>query len=330
MKTISAHYKNLLARPVAWIVHFNDVFSDQEIDFDAVLTTTFRNLWNFSDLHFPIWKNPRVAEYGVNLVNQLLGEQKRIISHIKNTHQDAVTLESTNNATICIVNNAPRDSQTTKDWKNGNDFHLAITDNWLEIYAVPLERLQALETRSKILALYRIPNEKLQGTDGSKEQFRSSIIAITRYFPEILEPIFEYENQDALLQAKKNHTHPQVIPEQKKLAEFAFADKFGNVRISVKNLSDFRNKLANKSIGDLVSIYIGDAKPLTVHYVKSLADIPSGKLGIYENIADDNNCESGYREIVKKSEDCNNDTETALYILTERNGSLSSEEIEIE
>lgn len=329
MKTISKQYLNFLNRPTCAIVHFNDVFTNNNIDFDAELTAIIRNLGNFSDLTFPIGKNEKLADYGINLLDDLIEEQKRILGIIKKNGK-IVKNNFSEKTVIAIINKAPRDSRTTFCGKNGEDFHLAITKNGLEVYTVPLARLQALETRNKIVALYRIPNEKLKVTDGFREQFRSSIIATSRYFPEILNTIFEYSNQAELIKAKLLGQHPCIIPEQKRLAEFAFADKFGNVRISVKNNKQFRKTFAKARYGDSLKIKIGKCKLVEAIYTSSLKEIPDGKLGIYQNIPDGKTDGASYWEIVKKSEDCNNEKESALTILEEINPNLSNEEISID
>ena len=329
MTNILKLYGDLLERPISGIVHFNDVFAESPIDPDAELTAITRNLGNFSDLRFPIGKNPKLADYGVSLLNDLIKEQKRIIDHIRKKTGRKINQDFSDKAVLSIINKADRNSKTTANGKNGEDFHLAITNNGLEVYVVPLARLQALETRNKILALYRIPNEKLSVTDGNREQFRSSIIATTRYFPEILEPVFQYKNEKELLQAKESGNHPNVIPEQEHLAEFSFSDKFGNIRVSVRNNFQFKESFKNLKIKDIVGIKTGNSNPIKAVYVTCLKEIPNGEIGIYQNIADDKTEKAGYWEIVKKSEDCNNEKETATTILEKENPNFRNEPISI-
>ncbi|MBU1445700.1 hypothetical protein KKD70_00355 [Patescibacteria group bacterium] len=329
MSTILKQYKDLLDRQVSGIVHFNDVFAENPVDIDSELTAIIRNLGNFSDLRFPIGNNPKLADYGVNLLNDLIEEQRRILKIVQDMSGKNIDHHFSNKAVLAIVNKADRNSKTTAEGKNGEDFHLAITDNGLEIYAVPLARLQALETRNKILALYRIPNEKLVVTDGRHEQFRSSIIATTRHFPNILEPVFEYFTKEDLIRAKENGTHPNVIPEQKYLAEFAFSDKFGNVRVSVRNNKEFKKYFDSYKIGDVVKIKVNGSEPVNAFYVTSLKEIPVGEVGIYQNIADVATEGAGYWEIVKKSEDCNHEKETATAILEHINPNFRDEDISI-
>jgi hypothetical protein len=322
MKTIKIlpKYEKYLTRLVRGTVHFNDVFSEREIDFDAELTVIFRNLGNFSDLTFPIGKNPKLADYGAVLLDELLGEEKRIIKKIKEVSGRVIGEGLPDKAVLSVINCAPRNSKTTGNGKNGKDFHLAITENGVEIYAVPIERLSALETRNKILALFRILNEAHPLFDGKREQFRSSIITTTRYCPEILEPVFQYENRNELIAAKKSGKHPRVIPEQKNLAEIAYIDKFGNIRLSVKDNDEFFAGFAGKGIGGRVKVKIGESKNIIAHYVNSLSEIPEGELGIYRNVADgDDDGSAGYWELAKKSKDPNNEKQPASEILREAN-----------
>jgi len=329
MTTILKQYADLLNRDACGIIHFNDVFSNTSVDIDAELTARIRNLGNIgSDLTFPIGKQPRIADYSINLLNDLIEEQKRIISSIREKTGRIVGFDFSKKTFLSIINKADRNENTTHQGKNGEDFHLAITNHGLEIYVVPLARLQALETRNKILALYRIPNEKLPLTDGTKEQFRSSIIATTRYFPDILKPVFQYENVEELLKAKEENRHPNIIPTQEKLAEFAFADKFGNVRVSVKNNDKFKELLRKYNFNDKVKIRVGNYF-IEAYYVTSLKEIPLNKIGIYQNVADEY-AKVGYWEIVKKSQDCNNDQKSAFNILKRLNPNFEQEEIIIE
>lgn len=328
MSNILKKYEDIINRPVAGIIHFSDVFTNRNIDIDAKLTVIARNLGNFSDMMFPVAKNLKIAEYGLNLVDDLIEEQRRIIKKIEEYSGKIIKNDFTQKSVIAIANSAPRNSKTTKNNKNGEDFHLAITSNGLEIFTVPLSNLQALESRNKILALYKIPNEKLVTTDGNHEQFRSSIIATMRYFPNLFEIIFEYENVEELLYAKEKGIHPDVIEIQKKLCEFAFVDKFGNVRISIKDNKKFVENFKEAKFGDLLNIKIGDSIVKKIIYKKSLKELNSNELGIYKNVADVNeDTDACYWEIVKKSEDCNNEKESAFIFLKKMNPNFKNEEI---
>lgn len=328
--TINEKYLELLSRPSRTIVHFNDVFFEHQVDFDAELTVMFRNLAKFSSLKFPIGKNPKDADYGVVLLDDLLDEEHRIIEKIRDSGTaSAIKIFEgrEKKQVLCIVNTAPRNNETTENGRNGEDFHLAITANGLEIYAVPLARLQGLETRNRILALYRIPNENFISTDGIREQFRSSIVSTSRYFPDTLVPVFQYDTVEELMEAKESGSHPQVIDVQESSAELAFIDKFGNVRISVKDCKAFTKSISNVAYGEKISLQIGDSKELKVNYVTCLKDIPTGEIGLYQNVADKTYeySDAGYFEIVKKSADPNNEKEPASFILNDLNSNFSSE-----
>jgi|GEM_PF-2469162 len=331
---VSDKYLELLKRTPRGTVQFNDVFFEREVDFDAELTVILRNLGQFSNLLFPIGKNPLFGNYGAVLLDDLLAEERKILKRIKQNCSPDVYRpieERLEKAIITIINCAPRSALTTRNGMNGEDFHLAITDRGLEIYCVPVERLEALETRNRILALYRIPNESLRATDGSLEQFRSSIIATTRYFPETLEVIYQYENAEQLMKAKKQGEHPNAIPTQSKSAQLAFVDKFGNVRISVLDNEEFMQKCNNPSFGDKLQIKIGDSQSVVAYYVQALKDIPTGELGIYQNISDKltNGSHATYWEIVRKSEDPNNEPYPAAKALEALNPNYMEEEFSV-
>lgn len=327
---IKTNYLELLSRPSRTIIHFNDVFFEHEVDFDAELTVMFRNLAKFSSLKFPIGKNPKNADYGVVLLDDLLEEEHRIIEKIKDSGSASaaeIFKERELKQVLCIVNTAPRNDATTENGRNGEDFHLAITANGLEIYAVPLERLQGLETRNRILALYRIPNETLISTDGYREQFRSSIISTSRYFPDTLVPVFEYESVDELIKAKQDGLHPNVIATQDRPAELAFIDKFGNVRISVTDCKEFLSAINGVQFGEKITLQIGDSDEIKVNYVTCLKDIPTGEIGLYQNVADKTYeySNAGYFEVVKKSADPNREKEPASVVLKNLNPDFTSE-----
>ena len=317
---MKSYFRDLLNRPVRSIIHFNDVFGHPYGDFDAQLTTTFRNLGVLSDMHIATGGNIRIADYGVNLVNDLVAEENRIRKHFR--------LKIPQGAIQVIANFAPRNTETTQGGKNGRDFHLAITVEGVEIIAVPLEHLQALEMRNQILALYRIPNQALTVTDGDKEQFRSSIIGTTRYCPQILEPIFEYDTEIDMVLAKQKGLHPPYIPEQDRLAQVAFVDAFGNVRLSVWDNHEFMRNLPSQ-YGSQVTLRVND-QSCQAKYVTSLKNIPTGELGIYQNVADHTSSSACYWELVKKSPDCNHEPRSAAQILTEMTSHIWEAEISLD
>ena len=336
----------LLTRSTRTIVHFNDVFTERYVDFDATLTTSYRNTCPpEKNWYFPIGKNPKSSDYGVVLLNDLEEEQLRIIhiaeklSKNNNTpiHPDIIKrIESMKKAPIAIINIAPRNKETTIGGKNGKDFFLAITNNHVEIYTTSLERLRDLETRCAIIALYVIPNEKHPFFDGKHEQFRSSVITNARISPDFLEPLFEYNNQEELIQARIQKKHPSLIPTQETLGEFAFADKFGNVRVTVKNVKLFQKYLEDNTEDKMVGIQVGDSEIITAHNVNSLSEIPDGELGIYQNIADPDGINlplhediphGAYFEIVHKSFNPNKEQFPAITVLKSLNKNFKNDPI---
>ncbi len=313
---ILPQFQQLLKRRNSAIIHFNDVFTDREIDFDAELTVTMRNLGQLSDRHFPIGQNPRLADYGANLMHDLLLEKQRLLALTKTEH-------SSEQSIICLINCAPRNLETTQNGQNGQDFHLAITTAGLEIYAVPLTLLSTLEARHQILALYRIPTANHPFFDGEHEQFRSSIIATTRFAPEILDPIFQYPNQNSLIEAKISGKHPQLIPLPTK-PQIAYRDKFGNVRLAVPDLVQFTQQLQPTHLHQQVKLcFANSPAELRAFYVNSLKEIPQDQLGLYSNVADPSPQANsqvlpqfGYLEIAKKSATPNQELHSAAAQLT--------------
>ncbi len=329
MSIISPKNERLLNRDRRAIIHFSDVFDDTGEDFDAQLTAIIRNLGNLSDKTYGIGSNVKRADYGVNLVSDLIEEEKRLIAEIQKRKGKPVHQDLIDKAVLAIANCAPRNGKTTANGKNGNDFHLAITNSEVEIYAVPLVSLKTLETRNQILSLFKIPTKNIPYIEALLEQFRSSVITLIRNYPELLEPVFEYDSEEEVNDAKNLNEHPEVIPGPKNNAEFAYNDHFGNVRIFVKDNEKFRDPFINRRFGDTVFISVGNSKKVEAIYARALSDIPAGKLGIYQNPADTEKFGSGYWEIAKKSDDPNNEISPAVKILEKLNPNFQNEEIKV-
>lgn len=310
---MKSQYKDVLGRKAEAIIHFSDVFSGGEEDFDAELTVIFRNLGILTDKMYFVGANASLAGYGAVLLNDLSRERFQLLSFIG---EERRAVEST---VFSILNSLPREGIDKEVFPNGMDFHMAITSGGVCFFACPIGTLSALETRNEILALYKIPNENIPFTDGTKEQFRSSIVASSRFRPDVMETIYEYDTIEEKSEAKKNGTHPQVIPEQSTEIEFAYADRFGNVRLSVRNGDVLRERLA-PYFSKEVSIRIGEGEFLTALYVNSLAEIPVGSIGLYENVADGKfpHRRAGYWELVKKSDHCLFDKEMAIDLIRKR------------
>src|ERR1019366_9061938 len=184
---------------------------------------------------------PWIAESGLVTFDDLVQErnEKAESNHTNptNHHRDPVReiFEYNNLAPVALANCAPRSKEHTANGSNGTDFYLAVTHTGLEVYTTPLHFLQGLDSRDRIRALYRIPNEDNPEFDGEKQQFRSARVERDRQHPHILEPVFQYRDRDALVRAKIEGSYPQVIPKDTRPGHIAFIDKFGNIRIDLNN-----------------------------------------------------------------------------------------------
>lgn len=318
-------YKDILTQEAQAIIHFSDVFSSPEVDFDAELTAIIRNFGVLSDKTYFVGGNAKLAGYGSVLLNDLICERKRVSEKID-------LFDSYSKTTLfSILNSLPREGYESKDFPNGRDFLVAITQSGVCFFATPPTTLSALEIRNEIVALYRIANKNIPFTDGLKEQFRSSIIALSRFLPDCMETIYEYENREALLEAKRQGNHITPIPTQEQEIEFAFADRFGNVRLSVRDGEALRNHLKEKK-GKEVTLRINEKETLPVVYVDALSHVPIGSLGLYENIADalESHRKASYWELVKRSDHCLDDY-MALDIIKDKSGrDVWNTKIEIE
>jgi len=310
-------YKEIVTQDAYAIIHFSDVFSPPIRDFDAELTTIIRNFGVLSDQTYYVGGSARLAGYGALLLHDLVEERKKISKEVDLADPYMAT------TLFGVLNVSPREGYDIETAPNGRDFHVAVTSAGVCFFSVPLETLSALETRNEILALYRIPNEHLPFTDGSREQFRSSIVALSRFQSEVFETVYEYKNVDEVIQAKKKGNHPGIIREQEREIEYAFADRFGNIRLSILENDAFRKKLQD-SKGKQVRITIDQSGYVDALYVDSLSDIPLGALGLYENVADPEKeyRRAGYWELVKRSDHCLDDEEMALDILEGRSDDL--------
>ncbi|NCU41215.1 MAG: hypothetical protein EOM19_00650 [Candidatus Moranbacteria bacterium] len=308
-------YKDILAQEAQALIHFSDVFSAPEVDFDAELTTIIRNFGVLSDKTYFVGGNAKLAGYGSVLLNDLICERKRISEKIDLFDPYSKT------TLFSILNSLPREGYEGKDFPNGRDFLVAITQSGVCFFATPPTTLSALETRNEIVALYRVENKNIPFTDGLKEQFRSSIIALSRFLPDSMETLYEYENREALLETKRQGNHITPIPTQEQEIELAFADRFGNVRLSVRDGESLRSRL-EEGKGKEVTLRINEKETLSAFYGEALSHIPIGSLGLYENVADSlgsYNRRATYWEFIKRSDHCLDDY-MALDILKEKSG----------
>jgi hypothetical protein len=76
-----------------------------------------------------------------------------------------------------------------------------------------------------------------------------------------------------------------LIPDLTLNGRLAYADKFGNVRLEVRDIATVLPVLVP---GTQAELAVGDTgKTIPVHIVRRLTEIPEGECGIYYNPADD-------------------------------------------
>lgn len=201
-----------------------------------------------------------------------------------------------------VVNSAAR-NKGPSNCTNGEDFFLGLTHNGIEIYCTPVELLRF--GRRDIVSLFRIPNAGHPLFDGQKEQFRSSLITLSRHFPEHLELVYRYNSRRELV-AAIDSGYETTIPDQYHPLQVAFCDRYGNVRARAKRIGAVRQQIErHASAGGLIGL-VPDGRPTTdaiaAHVVSCLDDIPPNAIGVYENVADGkpSDEEPGYIEIVQK------------------------------
>lgn len=291
-------------------IQFSDVFGDLPVsarkpgipDFDAVLTAQVRNTGRFSDAYFPIGDWPALGDYAAVLIEQLRADQLSSHQNINaKTHPDEAALAaSLGAAVVAIVNCAPRRADHHQEGENGDAFFVGLTAGGAEVFA-QLPYLRGLHARGQLRELYMIPNDS--GVWAPGEQFRSSCVTQARRSPEILEPVGLDESCP--------------IPALELDGRVAYADKFGNIRLEVKNIQALQDVLSpdNKVVLDID----GMAQLTDVLAVKQLTDIPEGKLGIYRNPADNHGDEGvAYLELVRRVSNPNNSASHAYASLVQQ------------
>lgn len=350
MERLDPQIAGLLERESGLQVHFSDVFRElatpeedaywRKIDYDSELTVLTRSVGFASHLEkIPIGLFPWIAEAGLVTFDDLVQErnEKAELNYERptNHHKDVLReiSEYQELAPIALANCAPRSKEHTANGSNGTDFYLAVTHTGLEVYTTPLHFLEGLDSRDRIRALYRIPTVGNPEFDGEKQQFRSARVERDRQHPHFLEPVFQYRNRDEVVRAKIDGSYPQIIPEDTRPGHIAFVDKFGNIRLDLKNARD----LATRDIGSLVTYEI-TYQPIHGQRVEQeivarvAADMPEasrnshGKFNTYINVSDgDNKYASshlagpnngvGYAELIIPVDDPNRSRETAAFAL---------------
>ena len=291
--------RRALWRPTTALHVFSDVASQWRDgngipkDFDADLTTWYRHL-NFKGLRTAdgIGDDLDVGAYCVELIACLVdGARDEVIKAFQNQgidvnpktlavarsrlrqirekiHPDIENArKALQSGAVRVIANVAKRSDETQE-TNGPDFHLALLDNGVEVYATPLEILEFV--RGRIQALFRIPTRGHPAFRGDREQFRSSIIARSCEFPEHLVRVGD---------------PTEVIPEQKEPLQLAYVDKFGNLRLRcTKAAQDYlREKVQGRAT---CIVKVGDVTLSDVRLVSCLNDLNENKWGLYCNSAE--------------------------------------------
>lgn len=304
-----------LFRPTGALIAFSDTFTnpndvirhlpkdpeqaistDSQRDFDSELTTQFRHL-RPRDGEYGIGDNPNnhlLAAYGVELVTNLTdGLQAEINKAIRRAQEIGRPIHPNileaqqfiqQRAIRVIANAAPR-YDGNKD-KNGSHFYLAILDNGVEIYATPLDALQYV--RDRVVSLFEIPNANNPLFHGTREQFRSSVIARL------------CEEPEHLVRADQS-----AIPDQEHELQLAWADRYGNTRLRAKNGAQIQTRIGEVKDGKgQVGIKFPnlDLPGAQAKLNDCLDAVQGGELGLYGNVADGETSgdKAGYWELVFK------------------------------
>lgn len=327
---ISAQTRALLWRPTQGQVIFSDTIAEaagdvpnwwQLTDFDSSLTHAFENPTIPTQTEIPIGLRPWFADYGLVLVDDLLRSRNDRVSGLHlhgNLHPDIKEeILQSGRAVIAVANRAPRDEASTEHGANGKDFHVAVTDSGLEIYTTPLDFLDGLERRHRITGLYRAPNKNHPAFDGEHEQFRSARIRNTRKNADHLEPVFEYPDRAAVIAAKQNGTHPNVIPMDNREGRISFVCRFGIVKVELIDTSKF-SALKEGDSAEIVINNMGESYRFDVTKSSDLARSPLKELAIYSNCSDqhDPGSQTGFIDLAARvNDDPSRSRDTAYFQL---------------
>ncbi|MEK7594512.1 MAG: hypothetical protein AAB436_02665 [Patescibacteria group bacterium] len=310
-EAVSAQTIRALSNDVIAQVHFSDVIAEavdvddalwwRRTDFDAGLTIHSHSNGLSGVEQIPIGYRPWLANYGLVLVDDLLiAQNERELA--KPGPELFRERDEHGQSVVALANYAPRDQANTADNQNGSDFFLATTEAGLEIYATPLSFLSGLEARNRITSLYRIPTAGHPEFDGEHEQFRSARVVRTREHPDHLVPVFQYQDVEELITAKREGDHPDAIPTDPRAGHIAYVDKFGNVRGELDDIS----RLDQLETGQSATLRVtnkGHEQEIEVHVAEDLHSAPLGKLAVYVNCSDYNGAGAGYVEIMTRVND---------------------------
>lgn len=300
MSSLSSFETKAFRRPTLALHVLSDVFPEGG-DFDAGLTTDYRHL-RPKDTRDGIGDDPVLGAYGVELIAQLVDDAHEQIRKAvreaqlesrflwkKKLHPDVRRAYDAfrSGAIRVIANNAPRTEDNQSN--NGDNFWLALLDNGVEVYATPLQLLRYVKHR--VVSLFEIPNQGHPHFDGSREQFRSSLIARSGQVPGHLR-----RARPALL-TSAFRDKPEL--------EFVYGDPYGNKRLRTDNIAQVRELLRRLAIGHelpRIGLIVGENRKFVSAVVgNSLSSIPDGEWGLYRNVADGERTEGpGYYELVHK------------------------------
>lgn len=333
MTILNSFEERVLSRDVSTLHVFSDTLNARGArdardprfaDFDAAITTDFRSLRLLgTDTRDSIARNPDLGAYGAETITHLQDDAAKLITRIEDFGRVTPNIGRAKAAIHewtrqIVLNHALRNRDVQKR-TNGRDFLLGITYNGIEIYCTPTELLKF--SRRDIVSLFSIPNENHPLFDGKKEQFRSSVIALSRNFPDHLILLYRYDTRAELIDAIDRGIE-KTIPEQEHDLQNAFSDRYGNVRARAKRIGQIRDQIhscLNRSgVVGLLPSEQKVPKPIPAYVTSCLDEIPGNEIGVYENVADGavNQNEPGYIEIVRKFPDGGGEAQVRLDAFT--------------
>jgi hypothetical protein len=295
--------QEVFAKRTRRLLQVTDV-GDGPRDFDAHETILARHLQLQDNRIYSTGDNPGVLAYAADFTTDLQKISEDVIRRAalqakkngRNLPADVVeALQTLDTSTLRILlNSAPRNQQAAEG-RNGRDFHLGLTADGIEVYAVPVSSLRYI--RSKLVSLFRIPTNGHPLTEDG-EQFRSSLFGQSAHSAqEHLVPLWRREDDNE----EELDTFLPTVTEE----EVAYKDApFCNRRVFSPNVERFLDQIeSNITCSDrTVRVQIGNT-PVRAYRVKNLAEIPGGQWGIYANVADGNGRASGYVELNKRLPD---------------------------
>jgi hypothetical protein len=288
-------------------------------DPDAVIATRFGNTGSIGgSLEFPTGLTGG-EDFGLWMLDDrnLLREQhaKRIEGHpfAQKLPSAQAFVERLRQPIVAIANNAPRGGKNPAGGRNGEPYHLAVTESGMLVFASRLKALAYLAMANRIQSLYEV--RKLNNVYGPEQQFRSSVVAQTLFSMDTdLVPVYQYGSVAEKEEAIENGEHTEKIPkaEHKKIAN---VDKFGN-GIVLDDLS-ILNAMRLTGFGTIIVTDQGQRHVERVRLVTDLDAAQEGELVVYQNPSDGvvQTQGLGLYELVVKVPDPNTSTDTTMHRL---------------